>query len=551
MGKRRTRGARRRAKRARLVGTVPNAARRTTAVAPPPTVDVFAPRTYEHELPRPRRFDFRKIRTRASDTLIGVRIVTTSFLDRSAPDAMARRTGGRTRTLLVAMCLFYGAVVAMLLLRVQNDFGDVNALSLSAIAFLPFGIFLAFRYPLVFPFGAYVLLLPFDSLLTLSSGGTVTRLVAIATGGALLARIVLLQDVRRPARAWYAWLAYVLYMALSLVWSADTTTGMLVLQQVVQLFLMLTILAIYPLRELEFRGALAFVVTSGVAAALYGIHLYQAGSVSVYENRLTLTTPSGLVLDPNYYATSFVLPIAVAFAGAFYTRSLLLRVTCAVSVLVMMSGILVSGSRGGFIAIAMVFAYFVIRSKHRLQVGAVVVASLGLTLLFPSVFTRFANDPSAAGSGSGRTYIWQTGLHDLAGHWLFGGGAGSFQELYDNALLASSQPIFQGWSRPSHSIVVGTITEYGVIGLALVFGAWWTMFRQMRHIGPTSRLYGARIASEGALIGLFSQAFFIDIFLIKYYWLAYALPLMIVNLAARVDLREAFVARLAESRRAA
>jgi O-antigen ligase len=124
-------------------------------------------------------------------------------------------------------------------------------------------------------------------------------------------------------------------------------------------------------------------------------------------------------------------------------------------------------------------------------------------------------------------------LHSFSQHWLLGGGVGSFQTLYDASLLSNFQPVFQGWSRPSHSIVVGTLTEYGIVGLILVLGAWYLTFRQTSTIPVTSRFYGVRLASEAALIGLFSQAFFIDTLLIKYYWLAYAVPLIIFNLACR------------------
>jgi O-antigen ligase len=440
------------------------------------------------------------------------------------------------RFLRIAIALtgvLYLLLVVRALVGVQDDFGNTSWLVLVPCAALPLAIFTAFRAPLIFPFGAYLFLLPYDSLLTVSSGATVTRLVAIATGGALLLRVLLLRTARQPPRAWFAWFAFMLFVAISFLWTADLPTGQLIFQQSFQLFLMLTILALYPATEFEFKGVLVILVLSGICAALYGVHLYQAGSVSMYEDRLVLATSSGVALDPNYFATSFILPIAVAFAGTFYTRNIFLRLLCAASSLVMMCGVLVSGSRGAFVAIGVMFVYFVIRSKNRLQVGGVVAAAIGLSAFFPSVWTRFIKDPSAAGSGSGRTYIWQTGLHSFSQHWLLGGGVGSFQTLYDASLLSNFQPVFQGWSRPSHSIVVGTLTEYGIVGLIRVLGAWYLTFRQTSTIPVTSRFYGVRLASEAALIGLFSQAFFIDTLLIKYYWLAYAVPLIIFNLACR------------------
>ncbi len=415
----------------------------------------------------------------------------------------------------------------------QNAFGEWHPIALVALAALPLAIYLTLRAPLIFPFGAYVALVPFDSLLMLSSGATITRLVAMFAGAALLVRMIVVQRFERPGRAWFAWLAFVGYTFVSFLWTPDAETATIVFQQTLSLFLMLTILAMYPVSEREFKGMLATLVVSGVAAALYAVQLYRSGSVNG-ENRLSLSTSSGLTVDPNYFATSFVLPIAFALAGAFYARNPALRVACIVAALVTTAGSLVSGSRGGFIAVLIVFAYFVIRSRRRLAALGVVACGLALTALFPSVWTRFVKDPSAAGSGSGRTFIWQTGLHSLGEHWFFGGGIGSFQSFYDRALLQTFQPVFQGWSRPSHSIVVGTLTEYGVVGLALVAYAWWSTFRQT-NAARSGRYRAVAIASEATILGLFSQAFFLDTVFIKYYWLAYALALLVAQLARRLD----------------
>ena len=448
----------------------------------------------------------------------------------------SHRTRRPVHPLVYALVVAYLALLAYGVVHVQNAFGEFHPVGLAVLALLPLAAYVTFRAPLVFPFGAYVVLVPFDSILMLSSGATITRLVAIFAGVALLSRMLFLRRVERPGAAWFAWLAFVGYTILSFLWTPDQDTAKIVFQQTISLFLMMTIVAMYPATKTEIRGLVATIVASGVAAALYSVHLYQSGAVNS-ENRISLSTDSGLTIDPNYFATSFVLPIAFAMGGAFYARAPLVRIACAGAALLATAGSLVSGSRGGFIAILIVFAYFVFRSRHRFVALGFCGLGLALTAFFPSVWARFANDPSAAGSGSGRTFIWQTGMHSFGDHWLFGGGIGSFATFYDRALLQTFQPVFQGWSRPSHSIVVGTLTEYGVVGLALVMYAWWRTFREARRIGANDPLFGLRVASEAAILGLFSQAFFLDTIFIKYYWLAYTMPLALVGLAERRRVR--------------
>ncbi len=426
------------------------------------------------------------------------------------------------------------AIALRLLLQTQDAFGDVHLIPVLALAFLPVLAFLAVRYPLIFPFGLYLALVPFDSILQLSSGVTITRLAAIATGAALVTRIVLLRQWCIPGRSWYAWAVFVGYAMITLLWTPDMPEVGIVTQQVIQLFLIMTILSLYTPGRLEFNGAIGCIIASGVGAALYGLKLYESGSFSD-SHRLVLSTTGGVTIDPNFFASSFIIPMGFALSGAFSLKNPLLRILCAISAPAMIGGILISGSRGGFIAAGVVFGYFIVRSRHRLLAVMGACLGLSLTAFFPTVWQRFADDPSAAGSGSGRSFIWHTGLQTLGNHWLFGTGIGSFQNVYDQSLLSSGQAVFQGWHRPSHNVFVGTITEFGVIGVIVIVTALYLTLRQTRSIGKTSELYWMRAAMEAALLGLFVQAQFIDIIIVKYYWLAYALPLMIFNRARLLE----------------
>jgi O-antigen ligase len=206
--------------------------------------------------------------------------------------------------------------------------------------------------------------------------------------------------------------------------------------------------------------------------------------------------------------------------------------------MIMLSGLLVTGSRGAFVAAVAIFIYFAIRSKYRIQVVGFLAIAGAVSLLFPSVYARFANDPSGQqGSASGRTFIWQTGLYSLRDHIFFGTGVGSYAETYDRNFLNVYQAAFQGWSRPSHSILVGGLTELGIVGLLLVLAAWYVSFRQLKLIAKTSEWFGLRIAFEAAIIGLFAMALSIDPTYVKYMWLAHSMALMLLNQAVPRELR--------------
>ena len=441
-----------------------------------------------------------------------------------------RRIGFRA-LLLRASGVFFAILALLVFARSVShastpDGVHVSLLVVAAIA-APFAAYLAFRYPLIFPFGLYVALVPFDNILQLTSGASYVRLVAALAGVAMLARMLLLRRFVKPAVGWYAWAAFVAWAGITLMWTPDLAESQRVYGIVIQNYLMMTVLALYPIREIEYRWLVILMVASGLGAGIYAFAHHSA----MFNGRVSLNV-GNLVIDPNQFATSFVLPIAICLATALFSKDVRLKIFCAAAVLFMMVPILMTASRGGIVAILLLFGYFALRSKHRVQILAMVGVCLALSVFFPAVWERFVHDEGQLGSGSGRTYIWAVGLHALKEHWLIGSGVGSFLETYDRNFLAVFQAKMQGWHRPSHDIIVGTWVEMGIVGLTLVLIAWFTTFRQLRVISPGSRFYPMRLALEASMVALFAQSLFIDPIWIKYIWLAQTIPLLLLNLHA-------------------
>ena len=65
-------------------------------------------------------------------------------------------------------------------------------------------------------------------------------------------------------------------------------------------------------------------------------------------------------------------------------------------------------------------------------------------------------------NGDGRPRMWSVAIDALHGHWLLGRGAGSFQRSWDRSRRANEVV------RDAHSLYVETLSELGVLGLALL-----------------------------------------------------------------------------------
>ena len=451
-----------------------------------------------------------------------------------------RRARPRPSTVKVLAALagaLYIFIAFLVVMRAQSGLVP-SPFAAIVIGVLPICAFLAYRYPMIFPFALYVALVPFDSLLQVSGGATIARVVAGATALTMIVHAILVRHAFVPHRAWYFWGSMTVYLVASQMWTSDPTGGAEVSNSVLQLFLLMTVLALYPATKTEFKVGLGLLVPCGVLSAGYAVHQYLTGNVSSDTgSRVQLTTSSGILLDYNFYAASFILPIAIALFFAFYGKRRTVRLASALSALFMLVGLLLTGSRGAFVAAVAIVLYFAFRSRFRAQVFVFIAIAGGVSAFFPAVYQRFANDPTQQFSASGRTFIWETGLHSLGDHWLFGNGIGSYENTYDKNLLDVYQQNFQGWSRPSHNLLVGTITELGVVGLVFVIAAWYVSFRQLKVIPITSEWFGLRLAFEGVIVALFAMALTIDVMYIKYVWLAHSLALMLLNQAFPRELR--------------
>lgn len=439
--------------------------------------------------------------------------------DRAALGWFFKRAG------FVAFALCYLLLAARSVVNTNYEYGKPVLAILLALG--PPALYLAIRMPAVFPLGAYVALIPFDALLRVSAGVTLTKLLGLATIAALALQMILKRRMLRPPRAFWAWLAWLAWTALTLLWAPDVPGGTLVFRQMIGLFVMMIIFAVYPFRRFEFNFMLGVIVVTGFLEGLYSIWARDSGLF--YGSRLSVANASGVVIDQNYFAGSFILPAAVCLAILMHARSRSLRLLMPFALLPPLGAIFLSGSRSGFLSLLVLFLYLVWFSRHRLLAFAATAGMLALSTLTP-IWDRFLHDPTFA-NGAGRTEIWKTALFSIKDHWLVGAGVGSFITVYNNNLLKTFQASFQMWSRPPHSLLVGVVTETGVVGLCLVLTAWYLSFRQGRVIGPNSEYYPIRLAFEAAILALFIEALFIDPVYIKYIWLANSLPLALANLA--------------------
>jgi exopolysaccharide production protein ExoQ len=384
--------------------------------------------------------------------------------------------------------------------------------------------------PLVFPFGLYALLTPFDAILVISSASTVTKVIGALSAGALIFYLLRTKRAADPDLSVAMWLLYTLWLTSSMFWAIDSTRSLDLLPTALLLFALYAVVSLVRVNLPTLDTVSRFVMAGGVAASVYALYLYHTG-MAIREQRLWLVTDNGMNWNPDHLSAALLLPVAIAIMTAFFGSSFWLRVAGLASIAAILPTIILTGARGPELGLLALIIYLIVREPQRARLAwpVVCVFVIAIAASAPSLMDRWSD--ALTTGGAGRTDIWHVGWEAFKQNWLFGSGFNNFALAYDRAMMSVFQPQYIGWDRASHNIIVGNSVELGIVGLALLLLAWWTQFRALRGVGPSDPRFRMRLLLEASIVGLFVSGLFADVMLTKYLWLAFMLVSLTRNAA--------------------
>jgi putative inorganic carbon (HCO3(-)) transporter len=441
-------------------------------------------------------------------------------------------TGGRAKTFPYALVGFVVLATIGLMLAVEflaNSPSKKGPIEGLIIAALPLALYIAIRRPFIFPFCLFVILVPFDNLLDIPGFGTLTKLLAICSGAALLFWFIRKKQYIKPDHAMYLWLMLLVWMGITVFWSINADDALSTLATWVELALLYVVISIAPISHVEYKAFMLAVVFGGIISACFGVYLFHSGAGIIHGHigndvsaRVVLENADNTKIDQNAFAAALLLPLSLVITWALGTKPLLAKGAYSVLFAVLLAGVYVSGSRGAIVALAAMILYMAVRGRHRVQL--LFLAGLGLAsslFMKPSPWVRF--EDAASTGGSGRIDIWKVGLDALKHHWVAGAGIGNFPDAYDESFIRVHQEIFQHWHRVAHNELITTSVELGALGFILFLCCWYWQFRVLRFVPRDSGFFDTRIALESATIGLFIAAQFLLIMTGKFTWLLFCL----------------------------
>ena len=381
-----------------------------------------------------------------------------------------------------------------------------------ALAVLAGAAILVDRRPTVFPVAALAVL-PFR--VPVESGGTTANLLIplyfVVAAGALAFIVPRLRGRREepppaPGRLEWLLLGLVALYALQASYSDGFDRA---LEQVVFFYVPFALLFVLLVR-IEWTRRLA-VICLGVLVGL--ALLFCAIGFVEYQTRTLLLNPeviasnqfqsyfrvNSLFFDPNIFGRFLVVVILALAARMLWTESRRVVLVCALGLLVLMGGLVLTLSQSSLAALLAGLAILAALRWSTLWTAAVVAAgavvAVGAVLAFPGALRlKLDSQESIKKATSGRGDLIAGGYRLWERRPVLGWGSGAFERQYRRQEKVSGERAITA----SHTIPITVAAEQGAVGLlaylAVLVAALWRLLSGARASAVRAAIAAAFVA---------------------------------------------------------
>ncbi len=282
------------------------------------------------------------------------------------------------------------------------------------------------------------------------------------------------------------------------------------------LLFFVTLTVVDSLRRL--RIVLLIAIGSFAYASLYVVREWQKYH-SLYEG----FRPGWVVGDPNYFTASALLILPLAFYLMLERRPGWERLFCLGSLIVILLGLTLAASRGGFLGLVAALLFFVLNSRQRARnLALVALLVLPLSLISPASPVARLLHPGGTETEAqqNRLVAWKAGLRMIQAHPLVGIGLGNFKPL----MAVYADPDVKVES-VAHNVYIEIAAEMGIPALLVFAGIMYFSYRTASQVrrrlvrsGPPL-LQQTALGFQAGLLGFAVACLFVSAEYQKLYWL--------------------------------
>lgn len=368
---------------------------------------------------------------------------------------------------------------------------------------LMFACLMLIAVPLAFkrPFNAYLLwgwtgmLVPTSYFYGFMADARLNFLFAVLTLALVLLGRVKLNEYQNNRVTWL-YLIFLIHCTISfLLGYANNPLNAKYYEIVVKVIVFALLMPLFVRDRIHFHAMILIVALGlGIHGVLNGLKTLASGG-----GHNMLGPYDTMIGDRNHLSTALVLTLPALYYLFQYSERRFVRLAFLGALVSITLAVLGSGSRGGFLAIAVVAVWLIITSRRKAwALSVVLVGAVAFSYFAPDRWTDRLSTIQEANedeSFQGRLTAWKISSAIAVAHPFFGGGfhAVQTQPVWDKFKTSSGLlgfldlPVPEFLPKAAHSIYFEVLGDLGLVGLGIflfiIAQAIWSRWRILRMIG--------------------------------------------------------------------
>lgn len=382
----------------------------------------------------------------------------------------------------------------------------------------PLIIYLCIHKPVIFPFGLYVLLLPFESALSVtgsSGGATLTKFLGVLTILVLSIKGAFENKLKKPDAASICLVLFVLYGALSVTWAIQPDSTLSILPTAVGLLIFYLIVASYKFQKNDFDTIKWCIIIGGFLSAFYSTYNYESTlSLESAQERATLSI-QGREAGAATFAFSLIMPVLVCIQMMIERKKIVMKALFGVVIGVILLGIIITGTRAAMLGVGVGIITYILSLKQKITFVTIsIVVGIILVPFIPDlIFERWGQ--AVESGGSGRLSIWYVGIKVLEKYWPIGVGLNNFHFGFSEFAHYARDYGFK--YADAHNTYLRIFAELGIVGFTLMTIG---IVKHYRLIKPRFNYYNNNhVMLKASLLAVLVTSTFGGLIWTKPFWL--------------------------------
>lgn len=427
------------------------------------------------------------------------------------------------------------AIGTFMLVAIAYAVVDAKRLYLGVV-FVPGLIYLSFKNPFVFLFGFYTLLIPLDAILLQTEAGeavSFVKYIVILVILCLCVKGVFEDKFKKPDTIVIWWILLIIYCILTMLWAIEPQRvlqgGQGNIRNAVGFLILYLVISSYKIHRKDYEMLKWWIIGGGFLTGLITMYSYEALLQSAETvKRVSIQIADRRIGAQNAIGFNLLIPTSVIIAKIMNQEKILMKVMFSVVLIVIISGIILTASRGAVLGVGVIFIVYFLFSRKKVTFLTFVLPIVILSIsVAPSFFFERWGDAVESG-GAGRMSIWYVGLKAIEKYWLMGAGLENFPAAFNEFYNYAPSDLIVSYRAP-HNLYLGMFVELGIIGFILMV---LVFIKHYKAIKPTfySRKYDLdSIMLKASFWSMLTSSFFLDSFWYQSFWLLWMLIMIRKN----------------------